>query len=447
MGAAPRRDRPDRLEQLTGMRSSKGSFYAEYSRTAAALNRAIQALEAISSALCTTTSGPRALAHAVLDAAAGQLGAPWTVMVVTGQLLPAFPPVIARDPAGAFLVGRDPLPAELGELVDAVLGSAPAAATTPRDRTLVAPMALGGVLVGALVAAVPGDRPVDEIDVSILHTLANQAVVALRNAGLFEESERLRAQAERHSSDLEQRNRQLQAARRRLLEAEQRQLLHEERSRIARELHDSVAQNLLGIGMTVEWCRPLVEQHPEVHERLGAAKELARAAVEQVRAAIFALSSSDDRPDGELPAALDRLGRSFDRLADLKVTVRVEGTQRLLDPEVEQALYLIGREAMFNVARHGRASGMTVTVGYEPRRVRLTLRDDGLGDAAALRARLAQSQRAADGHHRGLVNMAERARRLGGELRITRARGGGIRLGVTVPLGSPDAPAPAGPAP
>jgi len=278
-------------------------------------------------------------------------------------------------------------------------------------------------------------------------------VVALRNACLFEESERLRAtavtlcdQAERHARNLEQRNRQLRAARRRLLEAEARQLLDEERRRIARDLHDSVAQSLLGIGMTVEWCRPLVEERPAVHERLGLVKELARAAVEQVRAAIFALSSADEWPAGELPAALDRLGQGFDRFANLTVAVRLEGTPRRLDPEVEQALYLIAREAMFNVARHARAAVVTVTVTYQPGRVRLTLRDDGIGDAAALRARLAQFEWAPDSHHRGLVNMAARARELGGELRITQARGGGVQVGVTVPLGCPGTPPPVGPA-
>ncbi len=362
---------PGWLEQLTGMRSSKRTFYAEYSRTAAALNRAIQGLESISSALCTTTSGPLALAYAVLEATAGQLEAPWTAMVVAARLLPtAHPPVVVRDPAGALLVGRDALPPELGELVAAVLGGPPPPAATPLPgRPLVVPMVFGGAPVGALIAALPFGRPVDEIDMSILQTLANQAVVALRNACLFEESERLRVaavrlcdQAERHARDLERRNHQLHTARRRLLEAEERQLLDEERRRIARDLHDSVAQYLLSIGMTVEWCRPLVEQHTAVHERLGLVKELARAAVEQVRAAIFALSSAEEWPAGDLPGALGRLAQGFGRLANLAVTVRLDGTPRLLDPEVEQALYLIAREAIFNVARHARASVVTVKV-------------------------------------------------------------------------------------
>ncbi len=318
---------PGWLEQLTGMRSSKRTFYAEYSRTAAALNRAIQGLESISSALCTTTSGPLALAYAVLEATAGQLEAPWTAMVVAARLLPtAHPPVVVRDPAGALLVGRDALPPELGELVAAVLGGPPPPAATPLPgRPLVVPMVFGGAPVGALIAALPFGRPVDEIDMSILQTLANQAVVALRNACLFEESERLRVaavrlcdQAERHARDLERRNHQLHTARR--------------------------------------------EQHTAVHERLGLVKELARAAVEQVRAAIFALSSAEEWPAGDLPGALGRLAQGFGRLANLAVTVRLDGTPRLLDPEVEQALYLIAREAIFNVARHARASVVTVKV-------------------------------------------------------------------------------------
>ncbi len=448
---------PGWLEQLTGVRSSKGTFYAEYSRTSASLNRAIQALEAISSVLCMTTSGPLALAQAVLGAAAGQLGAAWTAMAVAGSILPvAHPLVVARDPGGAFLLGRDGLPSELGELAEAVLGGPPVLpgprATT---RALVAPMALGGTPVGALLALLPHDRPVDDIDVSILQTLANQAVVALRNACLFEESERFRAQAvdlyeqaEQHARALEERNHQLSQARGRLLEAEERHLLHEERSRIARELHDSVAQYLLSIGMMVEWCRPLVEPDSPVHERLGLAKELARAGVEQVRTAIFALASADDPPAGELLAALERLGQGVSRLANLAVVVRVDGMPFALDPRVERALYRIAQEALFNVARHAHASSVSVRIAYEPGRVRLVVRDDGTGDAAMLRARLAEAGRSpVDGHHRGLANMARRAWELGGALRIARVAGGGVVIVVTVPLGRAGAGAWTGPPP
>ena len=109
-------------------------------------------------------------------------------------------------------------------------------------------MPVDGKLAGMLVVGLADDAEVAPRDVSILVTLANHAGVALHNASLFQENERRAAELERRGSELE-------GTLRRLEQAGRRQLLSEERNRIARELHDSVAQHLLTIGMNLEWCR------------------------------------------------------------------------------------------------------------------------------------------------------------------------------------------------
>lgn len=446
------RDRSERLvesewfEQLTGVRSSKRTFYSEYRRTTESLARSIRALESISRALCATTSGPKALTEAVVRAVVDVFGADWVVLAIVHPALPGRTPYLAAvRPDGTPAHRRRDLPAPLAALVDVVArgGTAQPHAEVP----LVAPMALDGTPVGMLAAALPGDRAADETDAVVLRTLANQAVVALHNSWLYEESELLRARATasyeqvaRQAGELEARNRELQQMHNRLLDAHERQLIGEERNRIARELHDTVAQHVLSIGMNVEWCRALVPEGSPIQERLTLAKGLARDAVERIRSAIFQLSSLDEPAAGGLRGALTRLVESHEGLEGLRVSIGARGSSRPLPPPVEQGLFRIAREAVFNVAAHASATEVRIRLVREPARVRLAVTDNGSGNAAGLRRCLAVALRAPlDGYHRGLANMYARTRELGGELRITRPAGGGVRLSVTVPLPDADA--------
>src|SRR5262249_15531534 len=150
------------------------------------------------------------------------------------------------------------------------------------------------------------DAVVESTDVSILVTLANHAGVALHHAQLFAQSERVR---------------------RRLEEAGRRELLSQERNRIARELHDSVAQHLLTIGMDLEWFRRNDTTSPPVLERVTAAKSLARSAVDEIRAVIFELAS-----DGNIDVRRGLREVIEDVVAGtrLQVGLRTYGTQQSL---------------------------------------------------------------------------------------------------------------------
>lgn len=304
---------------------------------------------------------------------------------------------------------------------------------------LLSPLPRSGRSDGYVVAAVPaGDGP-DGTDLAILGTVTNQLAGAVESCRRLVESERsrdaaadaLREQAEQAVA-LARRNELLKQARQDLVEARERQVLAEERQRIARDLHDSVAQHVLSMGMQVEWCRTASEQ-PEVAERLTEVKALARTTVDRIRTAIFELSGDDELRGGGLVAALDRLAEQH-RGHGLEVSVRVAGAVVLSRP-VQRALCMVAKEALFNTVLHAGATRASVSLTVADGSARLQVTDDGTGRAEDLRASLSRARCSpTDGLHRGLANVDERVRQVGGRLTISDAPRGGVRLRVVVAL-------------
>ena len=284
-------------------------------------------------------------------------------------------------------------------------------------------MPVQGKLAGVLVVGLPDGVEVAPSDVSILVTLANHAGVALHNASLFQENER-------RASELERRGSELEGTLRRLEQAGRRQLLSEERNRIARELHDSVSQQLVTIGMNLEWCRRHPMIPPIVAERMLAAQGLARSSMDEIREVIFELAS-----DGqiELPRALREVIEDVEAGARLEVRLRVYGETQPVPAATQHALIQIAREALFNVVRHAEADHAWVNLRWRPQVVSLAVADDGSGSHGKLQHHLFISQ--PNGNHLGLTGIAERVRRLGGAAWFERRRGGGVKLRVEVPLG------------
>lgn len=438
--------RPTDLGALTGVRSGKRSFYPAYVRSMERLERAVEALDRISQALVRSSEGPRALVEAVVHAAADHLHARWLLLAVADGTLPAVRPRFLLRDGDRLIDDEALLPAEAREHL-AVVRDRPweVGRAHTGDGWVRAPMFLDGEPVGGIVARPGPGLEVAATDLAILRVLANQAAVALYNSFLYESARRLRGRTERlteaaarQARDLAARNAELAEAQRRLVDAMHRQALDDERHRIARELHDTVAQHVLSAGMTIEVCRADLErmgpEAQEVARRLAPAKDLTRIAVEQLRGAIYALHNTSDEPAGPLPEMLRRLS-TVHLKTDLTVEVVVRGRQVPLPAEAERSLLRLVGEALFNTAAHAHATRARVLLVYRPDAVTVTVSDDGDGDPAAVRRllRLAQTTDLA-GRHRGLVNMQTRAEQLGGTLAIRRSRLGGIAVRVRIPL-------------
>ncbi|MEU9818561.1 GAF domain-containing sensor histidine kinase [Pseudonocardia alni] len=435
--AAGARARPD-LDQLTGLRTGKPSFYPEYREGAERLRRVILALDRISAALVRTMEGSEALVRAVADAAADHLSADWVVLgLVDGELPDAAPRHVVLGPDGVEWADLGSVPERVRRHVERLHAGDGHHHhdDDPRPRHLHVPIRLDGRTVGGFVAWTPPERHIDDTDHSVLRILAGQTASALQNCALLERAERLHAHTAAQAEDLRVRNDELMLTQQALGAARQREVLDNERHRIARELHDSVTQYALSAGMHIELCRSEITE-PVLLQHLDTAKDLTRRAVEQLRSAIYALND-DDHADKDLPSMLRQLS-TVHMPDELRVEVTIGGAPVPLPHEHEQSLFRIAGEALFNTAMHASASRAVVRLAYADGRVRLSVSDDGGASPEQIRRTLrAASVRGPSGEHRGLVNMDARAREMGGALRFRRSRIGGLQVQVDVPIGTP----------
>jgi len=439
--ARDRHGGPPDLERLTGLRSSKGTFYPELRVAAQRLDRVVAAFDTISRALVQTIEGPENLVRAVAEAARTHLDAEWVLIALADGALPeASPRHLILDSAGiayAFegLSGAvDPGPhlpdVVLNRLNDILRGQLAQFRLPVIERQHAhVPIELDGDVIGAFAAWTPRSRALDGSDEVVMRILASQTAVALQNCALFSKSLTLLAQSEA-------RNAELLATQRELGAAQRHQVLDSERHRIARELHDSVAQTVLSAGMQIEVCRREVESHPSAEEligRLDLAKDLSRSAVEQLRSAIYALNHPDDDHRSSLSEMLEQLA-TVHMPEDLRVVLRVTGAAAELPGDVEHALLRIAGEALFNTAMHGNAAKAEIHLAYHATAVTLSIADDGTGEPDKMRLMLRLTEATdVDGHHRGLANMRARAAEHGGTFEVQRSRLGGVRVVARIP--------------
>jgi len=200
----------------------------------------------------------------------------------------------------------------------------------------------------------------------------------------------------------------------------------EERARIAREIHEGVAQNLYFLGLQLDICRKLAEENPQrVEQELGGLQALLQESIGDLRRLIWALRPVELEELGPIEA-IRRLAADLQVQVGLEIEVRVEGQERRLAPEVEGALYRCAQEALNNVAKHAQARHAWVAFELERDRVRVEVRDDGRGFDVA------SEQRAPRGL--GLRHLSERVEELGGEFYIESSPGEGTRVIAVLPL-------------
>jgi len=435
----------DSLEALTGLRSGKRSYYPEYVRSAERLELAVQALDGISRALVRTAAGPRTLVEWVVRTATEHLRADWLLFVVADGVLPAARPRFLAVVSGELIDDESRLPDEVREHLAVLRGRPWEVESHDSGQGWVrVAMTLDDEPVGGIAARPGAGLEVAATDRAILRVLANQAAVALHNSFLFHATTQLRGRSDqlydattRHARALAARSAELAETQRQLVAVMQRQALDDERHRIARELHDSVTQSVLSVGMIIEVCRAELEgmgaPAAKIAERLAPAKDLTRHAAEQLRSAIYALHRPADEAAAPLPVLLQRLS-TVHRPINLHVNVALNGHPVPLPPQVEQSMLRWTGEALFNAAAHGKATRAQVRLRYQAEGIALSVSDNGTGDPAQLRRALRLTCTAdLSGRHRGLASMMAMAEELGGTLSIRRSRSGGIALRLDIP--------------
>jgi signal transduction histidine kinase len=252
-------------------------------------------------------------------------------------------------------------------------------------------VAKGSILGAFYLTGKEGAEEFSDDDQHLIELFAAHAAIAIENASLFERSREL--------------------------------TVVEERNRLARDLHDSVAQTLFSLSLTSEAAQKLIEEAPvEAAVEIRKVSELARNALAEVRSIVFELRPADLAADGLVPTLVkhtDVLSRVFGQ--DIAVSVISE---KRLEAETELELFRIAQEALSNALKHAQASRIDVNVDLENHPVRLQIRDDGVGfdaESSLVRAR-----------HLGLTSMEERANELGARFDLSTAPGRGTTITVEI---------------
>lgn len=299
---------------------------------------------------------------------ARRLGAPLAVM----RALTSRDPVIRRNWQSAM--ARDPRYAPIWQVIE----------SSESGAFVAVPLAVRDHVIGSLIGAYRTGRDPSENEIAFLTAMADQAALAIENARLVAKLESKAALEERH--------------------------------RLARELHDSIAQALFSLTLTTRAIELAHQQSgPDQHGRVGSGlaeiRELTQGVLAEMRALIFHLRPGALHEEG-LVSAVSKQAAAV--AAKRQLTVRVDGPQERvpLTEETEQELFRVVQEALNNAAKHAQANKVTIRFGIpdgQPRSLVIDIVDDGVGfDPAAPHP-----------GHFGLTTMRERVERIGGTLTVT----------------------------
>lgn len=283
--------------------------------------------------------------------------------------------------------------------------------------------AYGGVAatVGVLIAARPqtGRTPAELLISFVVGVLA-ASTVGLVVKTIADQNDRLKtmiAELEETGAKLAalaEDNADLQA---RLLAQAREAGVLEERQRMAREIHDTVAQGLTAILTQLE----AIGDIPAARSRLDVVRATARESLTEARRSVQALRPAQLRDDAQLATVLRDVAAKWSKRTGVPASVSVTGDPRPLHPEVETSLLRVAQEALANVAKHASAGRVGLTLSYMEDVVALDVRDDGRGFTV----------RPTTGF--GLLSMRQRTTRLAGTFEIESAPGQGTGISATVP--------------
>jgi NarL family two-component system sensor histidine kinase LiaS len=202
-----------------------------------------------------------------------------------------------------------------------------------------------------------------------------------------------------------------------LVQTKQNLATLEERNRLARELHDSVKQQVFASTMQIGAAKIVLDQHPETtREHLNEAEQLSRQAQSELASLIRELRPVSLLEQGLIPA-LEEYVADWSRQNDTEVEISVN-EEGILPMEVEQALFRVTQEALSNVTRHSIAMKVEIQLHREDNEVILTISDNGKGF----------DLEAAEDQGMGLNSMHERMGALGGSFVVESEMGQGTRL-------------------
>ncbi|MGJ5813834.1 sensor histidine kinase [Paludibaculum fermentans] len=196
-----------------------------------------------------------------------------------------------------------------------------------------------------------------------------------------------------------------------------------ERTRVARELHDTLIQNITGLSLQIGGLTKVVTAPETARERLASLKEQAEFCLREARQSVWDLRSADAEI-GDLSASIRESGAQLTAGKSARFNFEVEGAPRPISQQIALQLLRIAREGISNAAQHARATEIEARLIFESRAIRLVISDNGCGFEGAAGER--------PGHF-GLATMRERAAQVGGVTTVTSSPGRGTMIETAVP--------------
>ena len=262
---------------------------------------------------------------------------------------------------------------------------------------LCVPLVTGENALGLAVLGHPLPAMFSKSQLNLLSAVASQAALALRNAQLYIGSEEL--------------------------------AIAEERSRIARDIHDGVAQSLAFLRLKIELCKAILDDPARLEMELDAVRKTLAENIEELRRAIYALRPLDLERLGFLPA-LHRFIQEFGEQNQLHIDFRVQGEVKRLSSKYEPVLFRMVQEALANVAKHAQAENVWIELDFSSPEamVKMSLQDDGRGFDPGRRAEPSSLK-----GRMGLFQMREQVEALRGTFSVQSAEGRGTSITATLP--------------
>lgn len=322
----------------------------------------------------------RAQGSVVLKAAAGQANG----VIPTGFLIRLHEGIVGRVADTGTALNEGDITVGRGRLSSGEVAHS--------RSELAVPIKIGDEILGVLDIQSTEVNAFDEIDLFTAQTLGDQLGIAIENARLYQESRDI--------------------------------AVLEERNRMAREIHDTLAQGFTGIILQLEAAeQSWGKDTAHVQEHLIRARKLARESLSEARRSVWAL-----RPkELETLSLIETLRQQIDLFShdtDIQTDFKVSSNAGTLSTEIENALLRIFQESLVNIKKHAKASQVEIDLSIDDKMVNLRISDNGVGFETAPSA----------DKHFGLIGMRERAKLLGGSIDIRSEKGKGTHLDITLPI-------------
>ncbi|MCA1032055.1 GAF domain-containing sensor histidine kinase [Bacillus timonensis] len=259
-----------------------------------------------------------------------------------------------------------------------------------------APLVIENETIGMFVVGRSRTKSFEVDDVRSLATLANQLAVVIKTRVLIAEQEK--------------------------------RILLEERNRIARDIHDGVAQTLAGAVMKLETASRKFDKAPDETMRLiQESVQKLRMSLKEVRESIYALRPYPTERIGLTTAIINKI-ESIKQEFPIDITFEIRGKEEQLSSMVEKVLYDTFRESVQNSIKHSKAQKIDVLLSYQTENILLKIKDDGVGFSLFQAMIKAQNK-----PHFGILQMNDAAEKISASLQIDSKENSGTEVTLTVP--------------